>query len=105
MWMIIESDCIYYSYEYEPGEFSDPMLFMNLDNYAAYKYEIISEERSSTRPLETEEYVGQFNAITSPNGIVALKNNDFTFNFTPATGLLTRLEPDYLEIGELDQIK
>lgn len=41
------------------------------------------------------------NAETYPDGIVALRSSDCTYNFIPATGMLTRLEPDYKELGVL----
>lgn len=105
MWIIVESDCVYYSYEYEPGKFTEQMTLFDLDGYATRKVEKISDNRISTSPIDPNEYKGTFNAVTDPNGVVALRNDDYSYNFIPATGKLTQLEPDYKEIGKLDRIK
>lgn len=104
MCFIVESDCIYYCFEIEPGSYTNKSYFLDLINFEKTISAKISEERESTRPIEPTEYKGKFNAITDPNGVVALKNSEFTFNFIPATGLLTQIEPEYKEIGELDRI-
>lgn len=101
---IVESDYIYYCFEIEPGTFTDQHYFLDLNDFVKNTSTRISEDRESTRPIEPTEYKGKFNAITDPNGVVALKNSDFTFNFIPASGLLTQIEPEYKEIGKLDRI-
>jgi hypothetical protein len=50
-----------------------------------------------------EHYSGIFNVVTEPTGVSILKNSAYTFNFLPTTGMLTEIEPDYNEIGELDR--
>lgn len=105
MWIIIEPDCVCYAYEYAPDKFTEPMPLFDLDDYTSQRAEKISDDRVSTSQIEPSEYKGTFNAVTDPNGVVALRNDDYTYNFIPATGKLTQLEPDYKEIGELDRIK
>lgn len=105
MWIIIEPDCVCYAYEYAPDKFTEPMPLFDLDDYTTQRAEKISDDRVTTNPIEPSEYKGTFNAVTDPNGVVALRNDDYTYNFIPATGKLTQLEPDYKEIGELDRIK
>lgn len=104
MCFYVESDHIYYSFEYEPGRYTDQHYFLDLNNFVKNISTKVGEDRETTRPIEPSEYKGKFNAITDPNGVVALKNSDFTFNFIPASGLLTQIEPEYKEIGKLDRI-
>lgn len=63
----------------------------------------LTDERSADLPPTASSYSGVFSAIVEPTGMVTLKNGDLTFNFHPATGLLTQVEPVYKEIGRLDK--
>lgn len=93
-------------YEYEEGKFADyqPMV-LPLENLRFSQHSATGRESVRIQETAPVTYKGIFHAVTDPNGVVVLKNSDFTFNFIPATGLLTRLEPDYQEIGKLDRIK
>lgn len=105
MWITVKADRVCYSFEYAPDTFSEEHILFVLEDNSISSTSKIGEESKTSKPLETEIYNGIFNAITDSNGVVALKNNDFYFNFIPASGKLIQLEPEYKEIGELDRLK
>lgn len=87
----------------QDGETSEAKMFLPLEEHRIVFGDIIEELRRETAAGEPSTTEMLLNAETYPNGIVALRNSDYTFNFIPATGMLTRLEPDYKEIGVLVQ--
>lgn len=93
-------------YEYEEGKFADYQpIVLPLENGRFSRHSATGRESVRNQETDPVTYKGIFHAVTDPNGVAVLKNSDFTFNFIPATGMLTCLEPDYREIGRLDRVK
>lgn len=83
------------------GETSEAQTFLPLTEFRIAFGDIIEELRRETAVGEPSTTELLLNAESYPNGTVALRNSEYTYNFIPATGMLTRLEPDYKEIGVL----
>lgn len=80
-----------------------PYLPLNNFKYSSYSdTKFLKVENIKSEP---EKISLVLNAVTDPNGVVALTSDEYVFNFVPSTGMLTQLKPDYLEIGKLDRVK
>ncbi|MCM1109351.1 MAG: hypothetical protein NC388_09955 [Clostridium sp.] len=93
-------------YEYEEGKFADySPVVLPLDKGTFVSRQYIGEDHTHEEELPSQTHESMLNAVTDPNGVVALRNTNYTFHFTPATGMLTQLEPEYKEIGVLDRMR
>lgn len=101
---VVYSDRIEIQQYYVQGDmWLEPAFFLALNDYRLYRGKSLEVVDTSERTVELPAETGIFAVITDPNGVAVLQNDSYTYNFIPATGRLTMLEPEYKEIGTLDR--